>query len=95
MLVTCTGAHAEAAPLARTETGARAVCCQPARGEQTVLVARTGRDLPCHSARERASVRLRRCAWPPREIQRANIYADARVLPGTRVPGQQGGGNAC
>ena len=54
MLVTCTGAHAEAAPLARTETGARAVCCQPARGEQTVLVARIGRDLPCARASKRA-----------------------------------------
>jgi hypothetical protein len=56
MLVTCTGAHAEAAPLARTETGARAVCCQPARGEQTVLVARTGRHLPCARASEQACV---------------------------------------
>ena len=54
MLATCTGAQAEAAPLARTETGARAVCCRPARGEQTVLVARIGRDLPCARASKRA-----------------------------------------
>ena len=81
MLVTCTGAHAEAAPLARTETGARAVCCQPARGEQTVLVARTGRHLPCARASEQACV----CAAVRGRHEKSNAQTSTRTPESSQV----------
>jgi hypothetical protein len=69
----------------RVMPSAPSCCCRPARGEPTVLVARTGRDLPC--ARAVAPLCAAATRTPAHRLLRGRLPESSQVqaVPGSRA----------